>query len=382
MRKLALLALALGLSCAGPAWGKFTGLSLSTPYPDQTVQAGETTVIPLTVHNYGLGPQVVSLEVLRVAKAWQARFEGDARRVGAVFVGPGADRPVSLHLTPPKDVASGTFEFELRAQGDGHAAELPVTLHLAKTLPDWLSLTADLPTLKGTASTDFSYDVKIHNRSGRDVMVNLSASAPAGSQVDFSPEFGSQEVTALPVKAGSTKSISAKVTLPAHTNAGSYRFEVVAAAAGARAELPLTLVVSGSPQLTLSTPTGLLSGDASVGRATTVALVVHNGGSAPAHDIGLSADSPSHWQVRFDPKEIATLAPHRTTKVSAILTPSSRSLAGDYMVTFDADGNNAAASADYRVTVMTSTLWGVVGIALAAAAVLVIGFAVMRFGRR
>ena len=39
-------------------------------------------------------------------------------------------------------------------------------------------------------------------------------------------------------------------------------------------------------------------------------------------------------------------------------------------------------SLDYRATVVTSTLWGLVGVALVAVAVLVLGFAVNRFGRR
>jgi uncharacterized membrane protein len=39
-------------------------------------------------------------------------------------------------------------------------------------------------------------------------------------------------------------------------------------------------------------------------------------------------------------------------------------------------------SADFRITVLTSTLWGVVGILLIAVAVAVVGWAVMRFGRR
>jgi uncharacterized membrane protein len=37
---------------------------------------------------------------------------------------------------------------------------------------------------------------------------------------------------------------------------------------------------------------------------------------------------------------------------------------------------------DFRVTVRTSTLWGVVGIGLIAISVGIVGWAVMRFGRR
>jgi uncharacterized membrane protein len=53
------------------------------------------------------------------------------------------------------------------------------------------------------------------------------------------------------------------------------------------------------------------------------------------------------------------------------------------MVTVSArpeDGNSE--SADFRITVLTSTLWGVAGVALIAVAVVVVGLAVARFGRR
>lgn len=52
------------------------------------------------------------------------------------------------------------------------------------------------------------------------------------------------------------------------------------------------------------------------------------------------------------------------------------------MVTLRASAGSASASADYRVTVQTSTLWGLVGIVLVALAVGVVGFAVSRYGRR
>ncbi len=39
-------------------------------------------------------------------------------------------------------------------------------------------------------------------------------------------------------------------------------------------------------------------------------------------------------------------------------------------------------TAEFRITVRTSTLWGVAGIALIALAVGVVGLAVVRFGRR
>lgn len=79
MRKLHVgILLLLSLMCA-PAWAKYSGLSLSTEYPDQTVQAGRPVVVPLSVHNYGLAPQQVALTVAEAPHGWKAEFEGGAR---------------------------------------------------------------------------------------------------------------------------------------------------------------------------------------------------------------------------------------------------------------------------------------------------------------
>jgi uncharacterized membrane protein len=52
------------------------------------------------------------------------------------------------------------------------------------------------------------------------------------------------------------------------------------------------------------------------------------------------------------------------------------------MATFRAEAGGQSSSADFRVAVTTSTLWGVFGIGLIAVALLVLVGAVARFGRR
>ena len=69
--------------------------------------------------------------------------------------------------------------------------------------------------------------------------------------------------------------------------------------------------------------------------------------------------------------------------MTAKIKPAEKAVAGDYIVTMrarPAEGTNE--SAEFRITVATSTLWGVAGIALIAVAVGVVALAVMRFGRR
>jgi uncharacterized membrane protein len=68
--------------------------------------------------------------------------------------------------------------------------------------------------------------------------------------------------------------------------------------------------------------------------------------------------------------------------VTAQIKPSPQAVTGDYMVTMRASAGEASSSADLRVTVYTSTLWGLTGILLVAVALGVISLAVSRYGRR
>ena len=106
-------------------------------------------------------------------------------------------------------------------------------------------------------------------------------------------------------------------------------------------------------------------------------------GSAPARDIQLSATAPSGWSVEFEPKQITEIAAGTQVEVTANLRPADKAIAGDYMVTINTRSEGTPSeSADFRITVLTSTLWGIVGIGLIAVAVIVVGLAVLRFGRR
>jgi uncharacterized membrane protein len=73
----------------------------------------------------------------------------------------------------------------------------------------------------------------------------------------------------------------------------------------------------------------------------------------------------------------------KAQRIKLTLIPSAQAIAGDYQTTVRADAADGLdQSADFRITVLTSTLWGTVGIAIIAAALLVVVFAVARFGRR
>ena len=74
--------------------------------------------------------------------------------------------------------------------------------------------------------------------------------------------------------------------------------------------------------------------------------------------------------------------PGKDAEVQALVTPSDKSLAGDYMTTVSAASRGENASSQFRVTVATSTVWGMAGAGVIGIALLLMLGAVARFGRR
>ena len=359
----------------------YQGLAFTTPYPATSVSLNETTTLDLTLHNYDLPPQLLKLSVAQAPKGWTTSFLGDGVPVGEVAVNPNDSATVSLQVQPPTNAKAGDYHVTLLAQSNNEQVTLPLTLTLAKLLPPKLTLTSDLPALTGSPSTPFSFNVSLKNDSGTDTTANLQAQSDPGFQVKF--ESAGSEVTSIPVAAGETQSLTVSVTPPSDAQGGDYQVQVKALSDKAQAELPLKMTLTGQPSLSLSGQNGVLSARAAMGKDTPLELVVANDGSAPADNVTLSATAPDGWKTTFTPETIPSVAPGEQQQVKLDLTPSDDAIAGDYVVSLKAaDAAGLSQSADFRITTTTSTLWGIVAVIVIAVALLVMGGAVARFGRR
>ena len=358
------------------------GLYLLTDYPALTVQPGTTSTVNLKLRNYALAPERLSLSVSDVPQGWTATLLGGGQPVAAAM--PATDDSVSLdlRLEVPKDAQIGTHTLTVNADGATSHASLPVAGSLAKDLPAKLTLQSQLPELRGSSRSSFEYTLTIKNDSGKKLLASLAAEAPPNFDTSFTEAYGTQQLTAIPVDAGKTKDVKLKVTPPDTVDAGHYTVTARVAAEDARAETQVTLDISGQPKLTLAGRDGLLSARATAGTEASIPVVVTNTGTAPAENIQLSGSAPSGWKVSFEPKTIDRIAPNEHKEVQALLSPPSKAIAGDYVTSLTATSHGENGHADFRVTVTTSTLWGVAGIGIIGAALLIMVGAVARFGRR
>jgi uncharacterized membrane protein len=385
LRLLAVLffVLATGSASAADKPSVVTGLYLTTRYPALTVRAGETTTIDLSLRNFNLPPQQLALSVPQLASGWKATVLGGGQPIESAIVAPDSEEKLQLRLEPPSGTGPGSYSFLVEAQGGGSTLKLPITVTIGQELPAKLKLTTNFPALRGTATTSFKFKVTVANDSGRDATINFSADAPKNFQVTFTEAYGTQQLTSIPIEAGKSKDIEASVALPRDTPAGEYKLALHAKSEAASADLDLTITIIGQARLALAGEGGRLSGEAYAGQDSQLTVVAKNDGSEAARDVEFSATAPEGWKTSFDPKELPELGAGKSQSIKVTLTPAARAIAGDYQTTIRAgSAGGLSESANFRITVLTSTVWGAVGIGVIAAALLVVVFAVARFGRR
>src|ERR1700733_8825841 len=358
------------------------GRYLMSDYPAVTVRPGETSTVNLRLQNYDMAPERLQLSVTGVPAGWTATLMGGGQPVAAAMPATNSSVTLELRLDVPKNAPSGTQTITVGAQGATTNLQLPVAVTLAQDLPAKLTLTPTLPELRGTSKSSFEYQLGIKNDSGKKLTVSLSAQAPANFDATFTENYGSQELNAVPVDAGQTKDVKLKVRPSTTAAAGNYKIVARVAAEDASATADLALDISGQPKLDISGREGLVSAHASAGKETSLPVVITNTGTAPADEVELSGSAPSGWKVPFDPKTVERIAPSETKEVQALITPTEKAIAGDYVTTIRASARGESASTTFRVTVTTSTMWGIAGVGIIGVALLVMVGAVARFGRR
>ena len=356
-------------------------LWISTSYPSMVIGLGETVTLSLDVHS--ASPQTVRLDVAELPTGWTAEFRGGGRIINSVFVAPDTPSQVELRVTPADAAASGSYDLRVVAQGTGTRTDFPVEFMLGDKVPAQLAFETEFPTIRSGSDSTFSFSTTLKNDGDEDISVILSAEAPREFAVSF--RSAGKDITNLPtdIKAGSSQTITVEAQPLTALEVGSYPITVTAQAENLDASLALTAEVVGQPQLTITTPDERLSGEAVLGKSNPLKLILRNTGNSPAVGVNLSASSPAGWTVQLDPEQVIEVPAEGEVEVTANIQPSEKAIAGDYMLTFRAQPNEGTAkSADFRITVQTSTLWGIAGIGLIAVALVIVGLAVIRFGRR
>jgi len=158
--------------------------------------------------------------------------------------------------------------------------------------------------------------------------------------------------------------------------------EVSSTELGIKETIDLTAIVTGIYDFSMFTATGQLNTQARAGQDNHFEILLVNAGSQPIEHITFTSDKPGGWSITFEPDEIDILEPGDRREVNAIITPIEKAIAGDYAITLRAVDEYVADSLQLRVTVVTPTIWGGVGIGIAASVIVGLALLFRRLGRR
>ncbi|MBI2858579.1 MAG: hypothetical protein HYX90_05825 [Chloroflexi bacterium] len=249
------------------------------------------------------------------------------------------------------------------------AVSVSAPLNVAAAEEPKVALETRFPVLTGDANSSFSFDVNLTFDGPERQRFNVSVTPPQGWTATATVSFKQAPVVEIgpttDPKFPPSESISVSMS-PAQgrtTEPGDYVARLEVASATVRKSIDLTARVTARFGMSLITDSGKLNAEAEAGKDTHVALSLSNNGTAPIEDIRLSSNKPEGWKVTFNPERVDSLAPGFTQQVDMVINPpSGKSVAGDYALSVSARAEKASSDIDFRVTVKTPTIWGIVSI--------------------
>jgi uncharacterized membrane protein len=361
-----------------PATFAADSIELTTPYPAVAVAPGAKVTFQVSVKT--TSPARVGLSLGTIPTNWTATLRGGGFVVDGVQTNGTDAAIVTLDVAVPADASAGSQRITVTASSGSTSTPLDLAIRVTPSAAGAVTLTTDFPQLKGVSTTNFSFNLTLTNDTPDDLTFGAVAGGPAGWTVTAQVTSQAQAASTV-VKAGSSTSIGVTAKGPDDATAGTYPITVDATSGGKTAHADLSIEITGSYKLALSTTDGRLNANASAGGTTDLGVVVSNTGTADVENVALSAAPPSGWTVTFDPPTF-TVPANGSVNATAHLKPSADAIAGDYVATLRATSTAASATADIRVTIETSLLWGAVGVALIALVLIGLWWTFRRYGRR
>lgn len=362
-------------------------LDMSTDYPGITVKAGENVNFDLDFKSLTGEDYDAALSVESIPDGWEGYFKGNTSQITRVHVedAENEDDKVSATFSAsvPDDAQEGSYNIRLKADaGNGNSDILDLEVVVNEEETGQSNFTSEYPEQQGASGTSFSFDSTIVNNKGTEQSYSLSAEAPAGWMVSFTPSGESSQVASVAVDAGASQGMTVAITPPETIKEGEYTIPCTAVSANETLSMELKVTITGSYDVDLTTPNGNLSIDAYADSEKTVTLSIVNNGNVDLQNLNLTSSLPTDWEVSFDESTIDLLEAGATKEVTAHITPDSNALTGDYVATITVSNEETTDSAEFRVSVKTHTSWGIF-----AAAIIVVLLAALygifkKYGRR
>jgi uncharacterized membrane protein len=227
-----------------------------------------------------------------------------------------------------------------------------------------IQITTSYPVLRGQTDARFEFSLEVMNKIEVDRTFNLTAIGPEKWEINFKPSYEAKQISSIRIRGGGSQNIAVEVSPPREARSGEYPLLVRVSSGDKKAEVKLTVALTGIYRIDAGTPTGVLSLEAFPGKVSNFSLFVKNTGSAVNRNITFSSFKPENWEVTFKPEKIDTLESNELKQVEVTVKPAAQALVGDYSMGCLVNGEKSDKTVEIRVTVKASTAWGWIGIGI------------------
>jgi uncharacterized membrane protein len=364
-------------------------LLMAAEYPGVVLPQGREVSMELTFFNKGRSGENVDVRIARAPEGWKARLKTYRFTVSSLHIPADDKRSLTFEAVPDKEQVPGDYEFVIEAASRDGRFQLSETLRVTLTRDqegtaddEGVRLTTSYPVIRGPSNAAFEFSLEVESRLDKEAIFDLTAQGPAGWEINFKPAYETKLISSIRLRANQSQSIAVEVRPAPGSAAGEFPVTVRVASGEARGEAALTVMLTGTYELEIGTPTGLLSLEAHQGRPANVSFYVKNSGTAPNTNIRFMSFKPENWKVEFSPERIELIEPNSLQQVEMIITPAEEALVGDYSVAVRVEGEKAGKTLEFRVSVKASAAWAWIGIAVIVAVIAGLLGLFRTFGRR
>ena len=353
------------------------GIILYTPYTKISVPPGESIGYSLDVKNYGSQIKNADILLSGLPDGWTYSLKAGGYNINQISVLPNDNKIVTLTINVPLKVEKGRYRVKVIAKNHD---VLPLVIEVSEEGTFMTEFTSDQKNMEGHSKSNFNFSTKLKNHTGEKQVYSLLARAPRGWNVSFNPN--GQQATAIEIEPGKTTNIFVRIKPPSQVKSDTYKIPILATNKYSSSELELEIVIKGSYNIELTTPTGLLSSRITAGREKSMELLVRNTGSGELNNVTFNTSKPKDWQVSISPDTIPNLKVGEMKLVQATIKTANKAIPGDYISKITAQTPEISSTASIRTLVKTPLLWGWLGIFIIIGTLGVIYYLFKKYGRR
>jgi len=254
---------------------------------------------------------------------------------------------------------------------------------------DVIQLRSDYPVVSGKSGDAIELEVEVMWRGDERRVFDLAVTPPSGWKGTIfsgSGRYPEVKIGAIVLEPGKFFGNKVKIKvepLPGNMpEPGDYPVTFEASSGDIRATIELTAKVTARYEFAMRTPTLQLNTEATAGKDNNLTVLLVNSGSDPVENLSLTSTKPEGWDITYEPEKVESLAPGATQELNVTITPPKETIAGDWSITLRADSEEVSDKLDLRITVLTPTIWGWVGILIVVLVIAGVGVVFWRLGRR